>query len=86
MAKRKARTCHTCGSELVECDAKGASCSGGGYLVCPRALEEHAPDAFLGPHEQRRHRDARVVESAAHARARRRAQREAQLTLESQGE
>lgn len=65
------RKCSECSHDMIECDRTGRPAAGGGYLVCALALREHDPAEFQKPYQQRTHREARIEELPATARARR---------------
>lgn len=76
-----ARKCPECREPMVPVSSAGKPDPEGGYLACPRALAENTPAAFSESYKRRSHREPRLFESYAHARARRAAAKKAQLAL-----
>ncbi len=60
---KKIYYCAQCRNEMIECNALGHPSEGGGYRVCPVALEENTPEEFSKGYRARRHREARIEET-----------------------
>lgn len=80
----RVRRCTDCGAELVPCDQHGRpeTNGGGDFLVCPWAAGDFARAEGTGVYYRRpgaRHREVRVELAPAVRRARRAAERRAQL-------